>query len=327
MSMLIGVKMNKNRCLAQMLGGLFVVLLGMYVVDDARAACIGKLPVFGTGDDRRSCAEKVELKKEEQRLKIEEERQKIAKRRQAVNSGTGAGTGNTNVILGGLQDMMGNKLPEEPAETIVLTQHQARVELMPYVIPGAYQFDQPGMPEKVFFNGVAWEYYVNKNLGFGILWQEWAKEGGRDFDPVMNNHPDASGDYHSTATVFPGGIDRIKYTLYIPYVTVNTQLGSPLWNGVFRVGIGRTQADIEYNDINHLAYPYATQSEDVTRIDNTAMMFDLAVERWTYGFKLGGALRYVNARYDTKDYHDYISMSSAQFIIYAQFMIRPLGLL
>jgi hypothetical protein len=321
-------KMNKIRYLAQYICVLFIVLLSFCGIDSALAACVGKLPIFGTGDDRRSCAIKAELKKEEKQLEIQEREERIARKKRAINnSGTGAGTGNTNVILGGLRDMTGNKLQEEPMETIVLTQHQARVELMPYVIPGAYQFDAPGMPEKVFFNGAAWEYYVNKNLGFGILWQEWAKRSGRKFDPVMNNHPDASGDYHSTATVFPGGIDRIKYTLYIPYVTVNTQLGSPLWNGVFRCGIGRTQAEIEYNDINYLAYPYATQSEDVTRIDNTAIMFDLAVERWTYGFKLGGALRYVNARYDTMDYHDYISLSSAQFIIYAQFMIRPLGLL
>jgi len=196
------------------------------------------------------------------------------------------------------------------------------VELMPFVIPGAYQFDEPGMPEKFFVNGAAWDYYLNESFGIGLLWQQWAKDGGRGFDPII--HSDTSGD---TAVFFPGAIDRIKYTTYMPYITINSPLGSPTWNGVFRLGIGRTQAEIQYKTIDGVKYPGAEQPQDIIIADQTSVMFDLGVERWTYGAKIGGALRYINARHDTSDYREYVNLGSAQVVFYVQFMLRPLGLL
>lgn len=290
--------------------------------------CMGKIPVWGTGDDKISCREKQRLKKEEQQLKIQRKKQEIAEEKRALNSpNIGSGHGNTNVVLGGLNEIFHGtqEQAEYSASSIEISQHQVRVEVMPYVIPGAYQFDAPGMPEQFFINGLAWEYFVNKNLGFGFLWQEWSKTGSQSFDPVMAGQRDGSGD---TAIFFPGDVERISYRSLMPYVTINAQLGSPLWVAVGRVGIGSTQAKVEYKDIDKTANPFAEQPGDATYQSMSSIMFDLAIERWTEGgTRLGFALRYVNARHETPNYLEYVNMSSAQAVFYVQFMLRPLGLL
>ena len=198
---------------------------------------------------------------------------------------------------------------------MTLTAHQTRVEIAPYVIPGAYQFDEPGMPEQFFFNGFAWEYYLNKTLGFGILYQKFAKTGGKDFDPVI--YTDSSGDVHAVA--FPGAVKRLQYTAYIPYITINAKI-SPFWCLGGRIGVGRLEVEAEYDESQ-------ISSGSTKHIDNTAMLFDLFVERWFSGARIGGALRYITARTDTSNYIEYVNMGSAQMVIYAQFTLKPLGLL
>lgn len=305
---------------------MLIILLSCF--DTAQGACIGKTPIWGTGDDKISCREKQRLKKEEQSLKIQKKKQKIAdeKRRLRNNQGVASGDGNTNVILGGLHEILnGEQRSADVAGGVEISQHQVRVELMPYVIPGAYQFDTPGMPERFFINGLAWEYYVNKNLGFGFLWQEWNKTGSQGFDPVMAGQRDGSGD---VAVFFPGDVERISYRTLLPYVSINAQLGSPQWVAIGRVGIGATQAKVEYKSIDKVAHPFASQPGDETYLDMSSIMFDLAIEKWTEGgTRLGFALRYINARHETANYLEYVNMSSAQVIFYVQFMLRPLGLL
>jgi hypothetical protein len=313
--------------------GTFIIVVFMALAcllsHNALAACIGKTPVWGTGDDRISCQDKQQLKRQEQQLKIQKKRQDLANEKQRLrnNQGIASGDGNTNVILGGLSDIINGTQRNEDADhaSVEISQHQVRVELMPYVIPGAYQFDTPGMPERFFINGLAWEYYVNRNLGFGFLWQEWNKTGGQSFDPVMAQQRDGSGD---TAIFFPGDVERISYRSLMPYVTINAQLGSPEWVAIGRVGVGPTQAKIEYKSLNTTAHPYADQPADETYQDMASIMFDLAIEKWTEGgTRLGFALRYINARYETTNYLEYVNMSSAQVVFYVQFMLRPLGLL
>lgn len=309
---------------------IFFILLFSLTINNASGACLGKTPVWGTGDDKISCREKQQLKKEAQQLKIQKKRQKLAneKRRLRMNNqGIGSGEGNTNVILGGLSEIMSGRRANENSgmSQIEITQHQFRVELMPYVIPGAYQFDAPGAPENFFINGLAWEYYLNENLGFGFLWQEWSKTGSQGFDPIMAQQRDGSGD---TAIFFPGDVERISYRSMIPYVTINSQLGSPEWVAIGRVGVGITQAQVEYKSINKILYPLASQPGNKSYQDSTSLMFDLAIERWTEsGTRLGGALRYINGRNETSNYLEYINLSSAQIVFYVQFMLKPLGLL
>lgn len=307
---------------------MLVILFLFLSVSAGFGACIGKTPIWGTGDDKLSCREKQRLKREEQELKIQKKRQKIANEKNKIrnNQGIASGDGNTNVILGGLQEILnGEQQPDYAGGYTEISQHQVRVELMPYVIPGAYQFDTPGMPERFFINGLAWEYYVNKNLGFGFLWQEWSKTGSQGFDPVMAGQRDGSGD---VAVFFPGDVERISYRTLLPYVTINAQLGSPQWVAIGRVGIGATQAKVEYKDINSTLHPFASQPGDETYMDMSSIMFDLALERWTEGgTRLGFALRYINARHETANYLEYVNMSSAQVLFYVQFMLRPLGLL
>lgn len=298
----------------------------------ALGACIGGKPVWGTDDDRVSCARKQQLKEEKRKLELEKQERELAESRQRLYDGKKkSGNDAPNVIIGKLQDILPSKEKEESEAKIILTKHQLRIELMPYLIPGAAQFDEPGTPEHIFPNGAAWEYYLNPNLGFGIIIQRFHKIGGKSFDPIRNNvnvaAGDATPDYQSRPVLFPGAIDRVTYTHLIPYATFNAQLGSPLWNAVCRFGIGMTKAHIQYKDINTATYPNATQPDDVTRSDMGSLLFDIGVERWAENFKYGGALRYVKAKYDSNDYNKYFNMGSFQFVIYAQWMIRPLGLL
>jgi len=288
-------------------------------------ACMGGVPVWGTGDDRESCAIKQNLKKEEQQLNIQEKKKELElKRRGIENSGTGAGTGNTNVILGGINDLIGGGNDNvEMAQAMPFSQHQLRIELMPYVIPGAYQFDEPGMPKGYSF-GVAWEYYLNRNLGLGLVMQQWEKSGGRGFDPIMSEQRDGSGD---TAVFFPGAIDSLRYTSYIAYASINAAI-SESWNSILRLGVGRTQIDVKYEDIDYAKHPYAHQPDDNTYTDTASLIAGLAIEHIaSTGTRLGGEIRYHNARNDTDDYTEYLNMGSVQVVFYVQFMLTPLGLL
>lgn len=294
----------------------------------ALGACIGGKAVWGTGDDRVSCAKKQLLKKKRRDLEIERAEKELEDERQRINnSGTGSGTGNTNVILGGLQDMLkpDKDSPDSPEiKDIPFSQHQLRVEWMPYVIPGAYHFDEPGMPGNILTLGVAWEYFLNKNLGVGFLIQQWEKTGARNFDPVMTRQRDGSGD---TAVFFPGAVDRMKWTSYTVYATINAPLADN-WMTILRLGFGRTQVDIEYSGVNPSDHPYAIQPKDATYTDDASLMGGLAIEKWTQGgTRIGAELRYHNARHNTSDYTEYVNMGSAQVIFYVQFMLKPLGLL
>lgn len=294
-------------------------------------ACIGQRPIWGTGETRESCIEKQELKAEAERLKIERKKQKLENERVRLrnnNTGIGSGTGNNNVILSGLEEIIAGKRNDKKDLDIIISLHQIRVELAAYVIPGAYQFDSPGTPERLFVNGLAWEYYVNRNLGFGLLWQEWSKKGGRDFDPIKTTQYDESGDAFQSTKYFPGLIENISYRSIIPYVSINARLGSPLWVAIGRLGIGPTYASVKYKSINRVENPYAEQPGDQTYTDGASLMFDLAIERWTLGgTRMGMFIRYINARNDTSNYLEYLNMSSAQIGFHVQFMLKPLGIL
>lgn len=276
----------------------------LFLHSHVSASCIGLVPVFGSGDTRETC-------KAKKNGKVEEEPEKIQTQ---INEGVGSGEKNINVILNDLPSSKSEQKTEADSG-LILTTHQARIELAPYIIPGAYQFDSPGLPERIFINGLAWEYYLSKTLGFGILWQEWSKTGGRDFDPV--SYRDASGDTHTIA--FPGAINRLKYRLLIPYVTLNANI-SPLWCIGGRVGIGHVDVEAEYNESE-------ISSGNSRYDDNTSLLFDLFIERWFRGARVGGALRYVNARYNTTNYLDYINLGSFQTVIYVQFTLKTLGIL
>lgn len=277
---------------------------------DVSAACIGNIPVFGSGDTKATCkAKQGEIPAQEVQPQTETKPEPTQN-----NQGVGSGAHNTNFIVGDLPSSQSQETLEEDSG-LVLTTHQVRIEIAPYVIPGAYQLDKPGMPERVFFNGFAWEYYINKTLGFGLLWQEWSKTGARNFDPIT--YTDSSGDIHTLG--LPGAVNRLKYTLYIPYVTINAKL-APKWCLGGRFGIGHVGVEAEYNEskINSGNSKYS---------DNASMLVDLFIERWFSGARIGGALRYINAQTDTTDYLQYINLGSAQVVFYAQFTIKAFGLL
>lgn len=257
------------------------------------AACIGSVPVYGTKSTWEDCAKKDPP--------------------QSINNKSSGQHNNVNIYP---QNNPPRNSPETNTETSrasrEVARHQARIELTMWVIPGADHFDTPGMPEKFFFNGAAYEYALNKNLFFGVLLQQFAKTGGRDFNDV--SYTDASGDARVIAS--PGALERLQYTAYIPYVSVYDNLSGP-WGAGFRFGIGRIEVDAEYKDSSGMG----NKKFD----DNTAMLIDAFLD-WTWGdFRLGAYVRYVISNNDSNDYLDYLDMGGSQVGLSAQWMFRDLG--
>jgi len=297
-------KMRKFLCVAT------VIFLGAFITissaPSAFAKCIGLVPVWGTGDTKETC------KSKKHGIQPEEKPETTTN-----NDGVGSGTHNTNVILGALTGENTKKDADEVASYNALKPsiHQIRLEMAVYMIPSAYQFDTPGMPERSPLpNGVAYEYYLNPSLAFGIAYQQLAKSGGRSFDPI--SYADASGDTHVIG--YPGALDRLKYTSYIPYVALNAKLAQSWYIGG-RFGIGRVEIEAEFNG--------SDRSGSKKYIDNTSMMVDLYVEKWFRGVRAGAGLRYIMAQNDTADYLEYMNMGSAQVMIHFQWTLETFGLL
>jgi hypothetical protein len=302
---------------------LAAMLANIFFMPQVYAACIGGVPVWGTGDTRGSCADKQRLKKEKRVLENEEEEREIEERRQRLNEPPAERSGLVDEIRAAIE---GEPSEQVAALDIPWSVHQFRVEFLPYAALGAHPFDEPGMPEQIYppgGGGFAWEYFVNKNLGFGFLWQELRKEGGRDFDPVMAQQRDGSGD---TAVFFPGAVDEMKYSSYMLYASLNLEI-APQWIGVTRFGIGKTIVKVDYSDIDQNQYPFARQTEDV-EIDSLSIMGGLGAEYMAQtGTRIGGELRYMSSRNDSSDYTEYFNTGGLQVVLYIQFMIQPLGLL
>lgn len=293
-------------------------------INRSDAACLGSAPIWGTGDTKESCADRQRLRKEERILANEEKERELKNRKERLNEPSNPER--TGVIddLKGI--LVGDDKPNDQIMDIPFSKHQLRIEFLPYVVLGAHPFDEPGMPEQIYppgGGGFAWEYFLNRNLGIGFLWQEFRKEGGRDFDPVMATQRDGSGD---TVVFFPGAVDEMKYTSYMLYGSFNTEL-TPQWNSVVRFGIGKTYVTVEYSDINAAEYPFTRQPDNLA-IDSLSLMGGIGVERmWSTGTRIGGELRYLSSRNDTEDYTEYFNTGGLQIVLYIQFMLQPLGLL
>lgn len=261
----------------------------------AFASCLGSVPLYGSGATWEDCQKKSKDNKPETR-----------------NSGPGAGHNNVNVWTAPPNSAESSSESSERGDRDLIARHQVRLEISAWVISGADNFDKPGMPEKFFFNGGSWEYYLNPNLSFGILFQQFSKTGGRDFDDIA--YQDASGDTHILAS--PGSLDRLQTTIYMPYVGIHSYL-TDKWGAGFRFGIGRVEAAAEYSDSSGMS----NKSYD----DNTAMMIDAYLDyRWG-DVKIGSYVRYVVSNNDSNNYLEYLDMGSAQVGISAQWMIRDLG--
>ena len=303
--------MAENEMKHKILNGKVKVFLTLFCFvfcfyQNASAACMGLIPVYGTGDTKETCKAKKHGIQPEKPTETS-----------TTNEGIGSGTHNTNVILGALTGENSDKKENEIDSYNALKPsiHQIRVEMTLYMIPSAYQFDTPGMPERAPLpNGVAYEYYLNPSLAFGVLYQKLDKSGGRSFDPI--SYTDASGDTYIIG--YPGAIDRLKYTSYIPYVALNARLAQSWYIGG-RLGIGRVEVEAEFNG--------SDKSGGKKFIDNTSMLFDLYVEKWLRGVRCGAGLRYIMAQNDTADYLEYMNMGSAQVMIHFQWTLETFGLL
>lgn len=290
-------------------------LLLLLITPDIQAACLGKTPLWGTGDTKETCRYKAMQTAEKKRLELEATDKEIAQQRYNLNNGV---TGNNNVILGGLFGKNQQAEVPENGSVIVLTQHQFRVEVMAGLKADSAYFNTPKAPDAIFFNGAAWEYHISPNMGFGILLQQFTLSGASDFDTIKDN----SGD----VLFFPGNVTKAQYSLLLPYVTFNGQISNP-WHWTFQVGIGRNEVKLEYKDVDLKAYPNARKSVDRELTDSAALMLGLNIEKWSSGMKYGCGTRLISSSVDTTSWMDKMNMGSTQALCYVQWMIRPLGLL
>lgn len=288
-----------------------IIIIFSFFTFDVSAACIGSVPVWGSKDTKASCAEKqAGIKTSPPPRQIQQPIPAPQSQTPQINQGAGS-----NVFMNGFQTGTSKTKNQTVDSDLILTVHQIRFEIAPYVIPGAYQFDEPGTPANILSPGLAWEYYFNKTVGVGLLWQEFDKSGGKSFNDITHTYTDPSGDSHTATIAKPGDLSHLKYRVIIPYVSVTGKL-APTWALGGRVGIGRVQVEAEYKN-----------SANIEHADNSALLFDLFLEKWYSGMRVGGALRYLNARSDTNDYTKYINLGSAQAIIYVQITLKNLGVL
>jgi hypothetical protein len=342
-----GEKMRRDILKFGMLLHLSVILLVGAVLlftIPAYAACVkGKhVPLTSGNQDLCDQEEKLNLERKKQELKEQRKELELRKKEAQNNSGTGAGQGNTNVILGNLLGQNGAGQQKEVTD-FVISKHQFRVELAFYVIPAAYGFDEPRTPSPFMINGIAYEWYLNENLGLGFLWQRYTVEGGKDFDPITVQKTftetveviGADGTKeNATRTItrdvpiyFPGLVERIKYERRFIYVTGNAPLFSQKWNGIFRLGMGQALAQIEYGSIDksNPTYQYASQPDNQDVSSSRSLYLDIGIERWTVGVKIGGSFRFISASDENKKYLEYVSLGSSEFVFYVQMNIPGLG--
>ena len=215
-------------------------LLIMFITPSVYAACIKNTPLWGTGDTKETCRYKMRQKAQIKQIELEATDQKIARQRYNLNNGI---TGNNNVVLG-LGGLFGGNQQDKAAETgesLVLTKHQIRVEIMGFLKADSAYFNTPKAPDAIFFNGAAWEYYVSPNMGFGVLWQQYSLSGATDFDVIKDN----SGD----VLFFPGNVTKGEYLLILPYVTFNGLISNP-WHWAFQIGVGSNTVKLETKEID-----------------------------------------------------------------------------
>jgi len=296
---------------------LFVSIL-LLSTASIQAGCIKGTPIWGTGDTKETCRYKQLQDAEAKQLELDTRDRELSRKRRNLDNGV---SGNNNVIFGG--GLFGNKTKNDVEENesgrIVLTKYQARVELMFGVKPDSAHFNTPGAPDSISINGAGIEYYVSPRMGFGLMMQNYKVTGARTFDPIR----DTSGD----VLFFPGDVESNSYSLIMPYVTFNGPITGEKWHWILRFGIGKNDVKREYEAIDRAAYPKVKSSETKEVSDGAAMLFDLGIEKWVSGAKLGCAARYITSSVDTSDYLEHMNMGSQQFLCYVQWMIRPFGLL
>ena len=284
----------------------------------AHASCLG-VPLLG--DTEATCAYKKKLKQDIKQAEIDKEISRSERRLEKLrnNQGQGSGENNTNVFLSGLLGEKGNKDSEGQSGRHAQTKYEVSAEWTLGIIPAADQFDSPTLVERTFMpSGVALAYYFDKNVSVYLLMQQISITEGRNFNPIM----DASGD----ALYFPGHLDTLQYTLYMPTIALNNDIGNG-WHGLLRMGVGRNEVRVKYKSIDRSKHPNVRQPQDVTYIDNTAFMVDIGIQKWLSDVKWGCFARYISSRTDTLDYLNYMSLGSSQIGCSFTFMLRPLGML
>jgi len=317
---------------------------------DVYSACFRNKHIFGTSGNTKICQEQYNLTLQKQRDEVADRREKYeearAERRKQENSGNQSGNTGTIVNLG--KALTGNTDAEEAAMAtgIALTRHNIGIEWGGYFFPGAYQFDRQMKQPVLMPSGVRYEWYMSKNFGLGVIYQQYELSHTKSFDPIVEtrtitetvtvldedgNETEASREIEREVPLrWPGAIDSITYQRLLYFATFNAALGEySQWNIAIRFGSGMAKAEIKYNDIDMSTdenkYGEAPRDREISA--SRPWVFDFAVQRWFEGTRVGAYVRFIEAANDTNTYLDYIDVGGMEVGITAMFSIPSFGYL
>ena len=320
-------------------------------------ACLGKRHVIGTSGSTALCVKEVEFKLQKEadifdakQRKYEQDLAEANKPPAPKKENVGQQSGNEGTIFN-LGNLLGDRSATEAAarakNKIPLTKHNISLEWQAYKFPKMTQLDRQ-MPDQFFLpKGLRYDWYVNKNFGFGVIYELYTLSSTRGFDAITSNQDvretveiiNADGT-KGTATrevnkdipyLFPGAIKSVEYENLWYYVTFNSSLGlSSDWNTVVRFGSSMiSNATIEYNevDLSLDENEYATQPEKREISAVMPMFVDIAIERWFEGTRVSAYIRFVEAQNETASYLDFVSMGGTTVGVAVTFGIPALGYL
>lgn len=287
-----------------------IIICAILFASNLSADCIGALAVPGTDDSNESCRSKQQesIKSVTNTPPSQSEGQ--------INQGPGSGNKSTNFYVNSPPPSNASEKAESSSRNnLIPTKHQLRLELAGFIKPDDTRFNRGGIPEGFFPNGMglAYEYYWNKTVFTGFLYQKRHVSKGKSFDPI--SYRDASGDVHNIA--YPGAMKRMDVTHYIPYIGFNAQIFDR-WHMGGRLGVGRVEAHTEYDESQ-------IKSGGNTYSQNMSIMYDIFVEYWIRGVKFGAFYRNVDAEHETSNYLEYVNMGMDEFGISIQITLESFG--
>ena len=283
---------------------------------------------------------------EDQQATYKRQREKDARKREVVQENKGDQSGNTGTILN-LGGMLGSgpTKDESVAEYgIALTKHNLSVEWSGYNFPNAYGLERQPINPVLVPSGAAYTYYISKNFGIGVVYEQFTLVGSMGFDAIMLEREmeetvtvlDASGDEQEATRLvtrmvpihFPN-IDRIEYQRILYFVNFNSSIGYTNWYVGLRFGSGYARAKVVYEEVNleKEENKYGKQPDTQELQAERPWFADISIERWFEGTKVAGMIRFVEASNETDDYLEFVRFGGAQLILSVTFGIPGLGYL
>ena len=332
---------------------LVVFLLIAFFSSQVYGACVKSRHVPGTSGSSELCKKQYEftLKKKQDAFKDQQatykrQREEEARKREVIQENKGDQSGNTGTILnlGGMFGSGPTKDESVAEHGMAVTRHNAGFQWSGYNFPNAYGLERQAPNPILQPTGATYTYYISKNFGAGIVYEQFTLVGSMGFDPIRLKREieetvtvlDASGDeQQATRKVtrnvpvhFPN-IDRITYQRILYFITFNAAIGNTDWHVGWKIGSGYARARVIYEDVNlhKEENKYGKQPSDQELQAGRPWFSDISIERWYEGTRVKGIIRFVEAWNETDNYLKYVRFGGVQLVLGLTFGIPSLGYL